>query len=214
VKQESESKRKLLEAAMEMIWESSYGSVSVDDICTKAGVNKGSFYYAFKSKSDLAVAAFERHWEHKQPKLDKIFSAQVPPLERLDNYCQVIIQDQKAKYETFGKMLGCPFCSVGSELSTQDENIRRKADQMSQRMLKYIESLVRDLAAAGLIEVRDITELAQEILSYITGVLMQAKIENNPKHVERLQHGLMRLLGLKQPLAAQPLAAVAAIAAA
>jgi TetR/AcrR family transcriptional repressor of nem operon len=46
-----------------MIWESSYGSVSVDDICTKAGVNKGSFYYAFKSKSDLAVAAFERHWE-------------------------------------------------------------------------------------------------------------------------------------------------------
>lgn len=199
---------------MEMIWESSYGSVSVDDICTKAGVNKGSFYYAFKSKSDLAVAAFERHWEHKQPKLDKIFSAQVPPLERLDNYCQVIIQDQKAKYETFGKMLGCPFCSVGSELSTQDENIRRKADQMSQRMLKYIESLVRDLAAAGLIEVRDITELAQEILSYITGVLMQAKIENNPKHVERLQHGLMRLLGLKQPLAAQPLAAVAAVAAA
>jgi len=194
---------------MEMIWESSYGSVSVDDICTKAGVNKGSFYYAFKSKSDLAVAAFERHWEHKQPKLDKIFSAQVPPLERLDNYCQLIIQDQKAKYETFGKMLGCPFCSVGSELSTQDENIRRKADQMSQRMLKYIESLIRDLAAAGLIEVKDTAELSQEVGSYITGVLMQAKIENNPKHVERLQHGLMRLLGLKQPLAA-----VAAIAAA
>ena len=187
---------------MEMIWESSYGSVSVDDICTKAGVNKGSFYYAFKSKSDLAVAAFERHWEHKQPKLDKIFSAQVPPLERLDNYCQVIIQDQKAKYETFGKMLGCPFCSVGSELSTQDENIRLKAEQMSQRMLKYVESLVRDLAAAGLIEVKDTTELSQEILSYITGVLMQAKIENNVKHVERLQHGVMRLLGLKQLLAA------------
>ncbi len=71
MKPESESKRKLLETAMQMIWESSYGSVSVDDICTKAGVNKGSFYYAFKSKSDLAVAAFERHWENKQPMLDK-----------------------------------------------------------------------------------------------------------------------------------------------
>ena len=90
---------------MEMIWESSYGSVSVDDICTKAGVNKGSFYYAFKSKSDLAVAAFERYWENKQPRLDKIFSPQVPPLERLDNYCQQIIKDQKEKYESFGKML-------------------------------------------------------------------------------------------------------------
>lgn len=202
MRQESESKRKLLETAMEMIWESSYGSVSVDDICTRAGVNRGSFYYAFKSKSDLAVAAFERHWEHKQPMLDKIFSAQVAPLERLDAYCQLIIQDQKAKYETFGKMLGCPFCSVGSELSTQDENIRLKVEQMGWRMLKYLESLVRDLAAAGLIEVKDTTELAQEIGSYITGVLVQAKIDNSVKHIERLQHGMMRLLGIKQLTAA------------
>lgn len=94
-------------------------------------------------------------------------------------------------------MLGCPFCSVGSELSTQDEKIRLKAEQFTKRMLKYLESLVRDLAAAGLIEVRDTSELAQEIGSYITGVLMQAKIENSVQHVERLQHGVMRLLGLK-----------------
>src|SRR5450631_661836 len=105
MKQESESKRKLLETAMTMIWESSYGSVSVDDICTRAGVNKGSFYYAFKSKSELAVADFECHWENKQPMMDKIFSSQIPPLERLDTYCQLIIKDQKEKYQSFGKML-------------------------------------------------------------------------------------------------------------
>ena len=202
MKPHTDTRNILLQTALDLTWEHNYGSVSVDDICTKAGVNKGSFYYAFKSKSDLAVAAFERHWEHKRPLLDKIFSAQVPPLERLDNYCRLIIKDQKAKYETFGKMLGCPFCSVGSELSTQDEKIRLKADQMSQRMIKYHESLVRDLAAAGLIEVKDTTELAQELYSYVTGVLMQAKIENNVKHVERLQHGVMRLLGIKNLAAA------------
>jgi len=202
VKPESESKRKLLETAMEMIWESSYGSVSVEDICVRAGVNKGSFYHAFKSKSDLAVAAFERHWEHKQPKLDKIFSPLVPPLERLDNYCQMIIDDQKEKYASFGKMLGCPFCSVGCELSTQDEKIRLKAEEMSQRRLRYIESLVRDLAVAGYIEAGDTMELAQEVRTYITGVLMQAKLENSMRRVERLQQGIMRLLGLKQHVTA------------
>jgi TetR/AcrR family transcriptional repressor of nem operon len=202
VKQESESKRKLLEAAVNMIWESSYGSVSVDDICTKAGVNKGSFYYAFKSKSDLAVAAFERYWEAKRPILDRVFSPQLLPLERLDKYCQVIIDDQKEKYRSFGKMLGCPFCSIGSELGTQDENIRKKAEQVGERMLKYLESLVRDLAAEGLIESKDHRELAQEVCSYITGVLMQAKIENSVAHVERLKHGVVRLLGIKQPVAA------------
>jgi TetR/AcrR family transcriptional regulator, transcriptional repressor for nem operon len=198
MKPESDTKQKLLDTAMEMIWESSYGSVSVDDICTKAGVKKGSFYHAFKSKSDLAVAAFERVWEHKRPLLDSVFSTQVPPLERLERYCQVIIDDQLKKYQSFGKMLGCPFCSVGSELSTQDENIRKKAEMMGHRMERYIESAIRDLAAEGLIESKDHAELTQEISSYLTGTLMQAKIENNPRHVERLKHGVMRLLGLKQ----------------
>src|SRR3984885_2468943 len=127
-----------------MIWESSYGSVSVDDICTKAGVNKGSFYYAFKSKSEPAVAAFERYWEAKRPMMDQLFSAQLSPVERLEKYCNLIINDQNEKYRSFGKVLGCPFCSLGSEQSTQDENIRKKIEQMSERMMKYLESLVRD----------------------------------------------------------------------
>ena len=199
MKPESETKQKLLTVAMDLIWESSYGSVSVDDICTKAGVNKGSFYHAFKSKSDLAVAAFERHWESKRPMMDQIFSAQVTPYERLEKYCQAIINDQKQKYQSFGKMLGCPFCSVGSELSTQDEKIRQKAEQMTLRLRKYLEALIDDLSKDGLIEVQDTTELAEEVLSYITGVLMQAKIENSVKHVERLQAGVMRHLGIKSP---------------
>lgn len=198
MKPKSDTKQKLLETALKLIWESSYGSVSVDDICTQAGVNKGSFYYAFKSKSDLAVNAFESHWETKRPLLDQIFSSQLPPLERLSKYCQIVIKDQTEKYLSFGKMLGCPFCSLGCELSTQDENIRRKAEQMSGRMIKYFESLIRDLAIEGSIESKDPAELARELYSYFIGVLMQAKIENSPKSLERLEQGVMRLLNVKQ----------------
>ena len=198
MKPETDTKRKLLETAIELIAESSYGSVSVDDICAKAGVNKGSFYYAFKSKSDLAVAAYERHWEAKRPMLDHAFSPQIPPLQRLDMVCQGIIDDQKQKFATYGKMLGCPFCSIGSELSTQDENIRCKAEQITARMMKYWESLVRDLATEGLIQSNDFAETAGEVGMYVIGVLTQAKIENSVKHVERLKHGVVRLLGVKQ----------------
>jgi TetR/AcrR family transcriptional repressor of nem operon len=198
MKQEGETKRKILETALELIWESSYGSVSVDDICTKAGVNKGSFYYAFKSKSDLAVAAFERHWELKRPILDQIFSSQLPPLERLAKYCIGTVEDQNEKYRTFGKVLGCPFCSLGSELSTQDENIRKKVEQMSMRFVKYFEAIVRDLAEEGLIESKDHMELARELYSYSMGVILQAKIDNNPKSLDRLQPGVLRLLNLKK----------------
>jgi len=197
MKQESESKRKLLEAAIDLIWRSSYGAVSVDDICEKAGVNKGSFYYAFKSKSDLAVAAYERYWENKRTKMDGIFSPQLPPLERLERLIQAINDDQLGRYKQYGKMPGCPFCSLGSELGTQDENIRIAADKIGAKMGKYLESLVRALAADGLVETNNPAELAQEVGAYLTGVLMQAKIENSPNHLDRLKNGILRLLGIK-----------------
>jgi TetR/AcrR family transcriptional repressor of nem operon len=197
VRPESETKRKLLETAVAMIWESSYGSVSVDDICKKAEVNKGSFYYAFKSKSELAVAAYERHWEHLQPMLDGIFSPQIPPLQRLEHYAKFMIEGQKIKFQETGKILGCPFCSLGSELSTQDEAIRLKAGQFSTRTVKYIESAVADLAAEGRIETNDVAELSREISVYFSGAIMQAKIENSLAPIERLNQGLLRLLNLK-----------------
>jgi hypothetical protein len=69
---------------------------------------------------------------------------------------------------------------------------------MGARLLKYLETAVRDLASEGLIESKDHNVLACEIMCYITGVLMQAKIENDPTMVERLTHGVMRLLNVKQ----------------
>jgi flagellin-specific chaperone FliS len=69
---------------------------------------------------------------------------------------------------------------------------------MSVRMMKYLESLVRDLATEGLIESNNSAELARELYSYFIGVLMQAKIENSPKSLERLEQGALRLLNVKQ----------------
>ena len=84
----SEAKEKLLLVAFDLIWNQSYGSVSVDQICERASVNKGSFYHFFPSKADLAVEAYEEHWREKQPEMDRIFSPQTPPLERLELWCK------------------------------------------------------------------------------------------------------------------------------
>ena len=57
-------KERLTEAAMDLIWENSYGATSVDAICERAGAKKGSFYYFFKSKSELAAAALRADPNH------------------------------------------------------------------------------------------------------------------------------------------------------
>ena len=82
----SDMKERLTEAAMDLIWENSYGATSVDAICERAGAKKGSFYYFFKSKSELAAAALEGDWKKRKVDMDTIFSATVPPLERFERY--------------------------------------------------------------------------------------------------------------------------------
>jgi TetR/AcrR family transcriptional regulator, transcriptional repressor for nem operon len=195
VKRENDTKEKLLTTALELIWENSYGSISVDDICSRAGVNKGSFYYAFKSKSDLATAAFEDHWNKKRAVMDALFSPQTPPLERLEKYCDRLVQDQTAKFQKFGKMCGCPYASIGSELSTQDEQIRKKAHDLSERTMKYLFSALRDASVDGSLVVEDPTEAARQIFCYANGLIAQAKIENDPNVLKCLKDGVFRLLG-------------------
>jgi len=199
MKPEGETKKKLLKVAMELIWEQSYGSVGVEDICQRAGVTKGSFYFAFPSKSDLACAAFEESWQLKRPVLDQIFSAQAGAVVQFEQYADLIVKDQLEKYKTFGKMCGCPYCSVGSELSTQDENIRHKAQQMVERAIKYLTGAVRAAVAEGLIQEKDPSTLAKQIYDFSIGVILQAKIDNDPKALKRLKPGVFRLLGIELP---------------
>src|SRR3984885_481841 len=76
----SDAKERLLDAALELIWERSYGVVTIDAICEKAQVKKGSFYYFFDSKSELAVAALDYNWfSYGKQKWDEIFSPSIPP---------------------------------------------------------------------------------------------------------------------------------------
>lgn len=54
------SRELLLEAATELIRTSGYTSTTVDELCEKAGVSKGTFFHNFSSKEDLAIAAANR----------------------------------------------------------------------------------------------------------------------------------------------------------
>jgi len=182
---------------MQLIWENSYGSISVDDICERAGVNKGSFYYAFKTKSDLAVAAYEEHAKNKRPIMDRIFSSQEPPLVRLGNYCDKTVDDQMEKYKSFGRVLGCPFVSVGCELSTQDEGIRKKTEEVAEHVVRYLTGAIRDAVAEGSIRTEDPAQLAKEAYYFVIGLLTQAKIQNDPETLKRLKPGFARILGVR-----------------
>ena len=79
-----------------------------------------------------------------RPKFDAVFSSRVPPLLRLEHWCQAVYDDQKDKHKATGRVCGCPFANVGSELGTQDEALRVKSLQMLERGSRYLESAIAD----------------------------------------------------------------------
>src|SRR5690606_5499074 len=93
----------------------------------------------------------------------------------------------------YGKVLGCPYMTCGTELSTQDERIRRKMGEIYDRSSKYFESLLRDAMAEGIADVEDPTHTSQEMLGHVCGVMYQAKLKNDVEIIKRdLKPGLLR----------------------
>jgi TetR/AcrR family transcriptional repressor of nem operon len=193
----SDAKERLLEVAFDLIWNQSYGSVSVDHICQRAEVNKGSFYHYFPSKSDLAVAAYEEHWREKQPEMDRIFSPQVPPLNRLHLWCQQAFERQKVKAEKYGHVCGCPYASLGAEVATQDEKIRAKAEELVDRTLRYLENALTEAKLEGLAAIDDPRLMARRVHSLVLGMLLHAKIRNQFSELEDMEPAVMDLIRAK-----------------
>lgn len=194
----SDAKQKLTDAARDLIWENSYGATSVDDICTRAGVKKGSFYHFFKSKADLEVAALDAEWMESRKKLDGFFSPVVPPLERFEQFFANVYACQKAQQEECGSVLGCPLFTIGCEVCTQEESIREKVQSVLGGYARYFESAIRDAHAQGLIVAPDAEARAKALFAYFQGTLAQARIENNPELLRSLKDGAFAMLGVTQ----------------
>jgi TetR/AcrR family transcriptional regulator, transcriptional repressor for nem operon len=197
----SDMKERLMEAAMDLMWQNSYSAASVDAICERAGAKKGSFYYFFKSKSELAAAALEADWKKKRVEMDSIFSPTVPPLERFDRYFDFVCERLAEVQKKCGSILGCPFMSVGSEVSTQDQIVRGAIDRIMDRKLQFFVSAVRDAASEGLIETTDPVAKAQALFSSYQGTIAQARIQNDIDLIRDFKHVAREVLGVKRAAA-------------
>jgi TetR/AcrR family transcriptional regulator, transcriptional repressor for nem operon len=190
------AKERLLAAAIELVWNHSYGSVTVDALCKQADVRKGSFYHFFASKAELVVAALDCSHQQRRPDMDRIFSPLQPPLERIKAYCEYVCERQAEIRRRTGRVLGCLLTSLGCEVSHEEPNVRGKVQELLDRQCRYFESALRDAESEGLLAIDDIPAAARALLALVEGVLSQARIENDIERVRGLWESARQLLGL------------------
>ncbi|WP_262690218.1 TetR/AcrR family transcriptional regulator [Kordiimonas aestuarii] len=205
------TREKLLDTAIDLIWKSNYTRVGVNEICKCAGVTKGGFYHYFETKADLFFEASMHHWEQKQPELDEVFSPRYTPIEQLENLINHILDHQSEESGDDNPVLGCPFFTAGAQVGTGEDKVREAGRIMCANALKYDVALVRSLKADGYLNSDcDSEQVARMMLQYIQGLLLYGRTHADLELVRRdIRTGLYRLLDLKTEyrVQAQPKAA-------
>jgi TetR/AcrR family transcriptional repressor of nem operon len=191
------TRQRLLDTAMELIWRSSYGAVSVDDICAKAGAQKGSFYHYFPCKADLAVTALEAFDEEARPEVEAMFAKSVPPAERFARLADMIIAKQEEAAQRFNQVCGCPFAALGSEIAGNNPAIAAKIQALFARHHQFLEAALRELEEErGLPGGVDPSSLAAQVSAYLIGQVTMSRIYNSLELLRRdLKSGLLRMIG-------------------
>lgn len=136
------SKMKLLDAALSVIREKGYAATRVEDVCTRAGVTKGSFFHHFDSKEELAVSAAD-YWSTVTGQLfaEAPYHRHADPLDRVLGY----IDFRKALLRGGVPEFTCLVGTMVQETYDSDPAIRDACDRSISGHAATVEA---DIAAA------------------------------------------------------------------
>jgi TetR/AcrR family transcriptional repressor of nem operon len=142
------TRTRLLDAAETLELEKGFAASSIDNILERAGLTKGTFFYHFASKAELALALICRYAELEQ----QLFDTNMARAERLvrDPRQQLLIfvgLFEEAARASAGQMPGCLFASYCYEMQLFDAGTLEVVSGAVLRWRQGLEAKLRQVAA-------------------------------------------------------------------
>ncbi|WP_026365654.1 TetR/AcrR family transcriptional regulator [Promicromonospora sukumoe] len=193
----SDGRERLIEAGVELFSQRPYGSIGVAELCSRAGVNKGSFYYFFASKEALALAVIDRHWTWQKGVWAGILDGTGSLLDRLRGLFDATAQMQVDAVTGTGWVAGCLFGNLALEVSSQNEPVRLRLQEIFDEQIGMISSRLASAVESGELQsVTDVDAAAKAIVAQLEGLVLFAKVFNDPSQLDALWQNSLALLGL------------------
>jgi TetR/AcrR family transcriptional regulator, transcriptional repressor for nem operon len=186
-KDSTATRTKLLDAARDVIRAKGYTATTVDDICSAAGVTKGSFFHHFASKEQLGIAAIEQFGVMAAAIFSSAPYSKMPdPLDRVLGYVDFrasMLDREIAEYT-------CLMGTSVQEVYATHPDIRAACER---GMSEHVAELVRDIEAAKQKYAPDAPWSAESVgyfmQSVLQGSFIFAKAKQGPEvAVESLAH--------------------------
>lgn len=171
----SDTREKLIQAAMDLFVFQGYGNTGLAQVARKAGVLPGSLYYFFPSKEDLLRATLERRKELLFPEvLAPIWGRIDDPIERVFG----LLAGYRLMLEMTDFRHGCPIGNLALEIGETLPNTRRLLTENFEGWLDAVERCFVD-ARPRLPEHSDPRQLALFVLITMEGAVMLARTFRN-----------------------------------
>ena len=185
----SKTKTKLLDSAQELMAAKGFSATSVDEICQRAKLTKGSFFHYFESKEDLGKELLRRFSLSCQYKMKEAVLKEVDPLKRVYGYLDfAVAMTQECSGSPSSQ--GCLVGNIAQQMSDTHPQIRRICAQVFDAWAKIFQG---DLDQAkikyALKSKLDTQSLAQYFIAILEGSQLLAKTKQDAGIVKKnMQH--------------------------
>lgn len=176
-----------MDAACGLIHERGYAAIGVAEICARADVRKGSFYHFFESKQALTAEVIEQRWTAQRAEWAAEVERAEPAVRRLKRLLRGQAAAQARDKREHGRVLGCLFGNLASELATTDEHLRARIADVFDEQVAMVAGLVKEMIDDGDIP-RGVDEhgAARSVLAHLEGMVLFAKLADDPSILDGL----------------------------
>lgn len=174
MKSSNDTRQKLIDITYDEIYEKGYQAASLSEILSKAQVHKGSMYYFFANKKEMAMCALKEKMSARFTKRYATILAYESNI--LDELFKVL---NDISLRDFKK--GCPLANIVQEMSNLDEDF----DAMSKGFYEDFRGIIKDILDKAILlkELKscDTQKLSMYITVVIEGGILASKATGNEK---------------------------------
>jgi TetR/AcrR family transcriptional regulator, transcriptional repressor for nem operon len=166
-----------MRAGLEALTEKGFSATGIEEILSRVGVPKGSFYHYFDSKEAFGLGLIERYGEFFAAKLDRhLTNRALSPLARLHAFTD----DAKSSMARFDYRRGCLIGNLGQEMGTLPESFRARLQHTFEDwQRRFALCLVEAQEAGELSSDVDAMQVAEFFWIGWEGAVLRAKLERS-----------------------------------
>jgi TetR/AcrR family transcriptional regulator, transcriptional repressor for nem operon len=176
----AQTRLRIIRAAAELFHKQGVRATSPDQVIEASGTGKGQFYHYFKNKEGLVHEVLQIHLEEIKTGTARI-NYDIASWQDLEHWFVAQLEAQKS----FRMTRGCPFGTIGNEITENDELIRQDLSLIFEVMKhKLAAFFIREKANGRLAQQADEERLADFCIATIQGAMLMGRVKRNSQPAE------------------------------